>query len=273
MQESNGSSRQPGTGASSRLVEDEHAYREELGRCQALYRVPSMTLTGERSDLTLGSAADPAATPMHGGAIALPDGRVLVNDETHQRTLAIKLDHKGAPHIVQSVASKLGNEAPWTAVDPSFRYYAVTSNGGGTLGSPPAPGGFQTGTEFLNLIDLKTFKNTQSEIPMNNTGEDLTPFFGGRPLTLFAGVGGGEMRAYPVRHLLRRDATPTGTTAIGPNSHGGFSSPETGKIGITTGAPAHEGLAAADSMIRLGPACIRRRALRCGLRTRVNCVS
>lgn len=199
------------------------------------YRVPSMRLMGELSGVTLGSAADPAATPMHAGAIFLPDGRILVNDESRQRTLAIKLDGDGAPRIVQSVASTLGGEAPWSAVDPDFRYYAVSSNGGGTAGPPPAPGGSQTGTEILNLIDLKTFENIQLEISMNNTGEDLTPFFGGRPLTLFAGVGGGEMRAYPVSRLLEGDATPTSTATMGPNSHGGFSSPVTGKIGITTG--------------------------------------
>ena len=199
------------------------------------YRVPSMKLTGELTGVTLGAADDPAGNPMHGGVIVLPDGRIIVNDETHQRTLAIKLDAKGIPRIVQSVASTLGGEAPWAAVDPSFRYYAVSSNGGGALAPPPPPGGFQTGTEFLNLIDLKTFKNTSLEIPMRNKGEDLTPLFGGKPLSLFAGAGGGEMRVYPVDRLLRGDTTPISTTTMGPNSHGGFSSPVTGRIGITTG--------------------------------------
>ncbi|HET9255883.1 MAG TPA: hypothetical protein VFO16_11865 [Pseudonocardiaceae bacterium] len=196
------------------------------------YRVPDMTLTGTLSDIKLGSAgsapagADPAAnTPMHGGVIVLPDGRLIVNDESHQRTMAIKLDDDGAPSIVNSVSSRLGTEAPWTAVDPSFRYYAVASNGGGS--SP--------GTETLNLIDLKTFTDTQLEIPMKGTTEDLTPFFAGNPLTLFAGVGGNEMRAYNVATLLHGEVTPTGTVTMGPNSHGGFSSPATGTIGITTG--------------------------------------
>lgn len=200
------------------------------------YRVPGMKLTGTLSGVTLGSAGDPAATPMHGGAIVLPDGRILVNDETHQRTLAIELDSDGAPSISNSVASKLGDESPWNAVDPGFRYYAVASNGGGTEGPPPAPGGFQTGTEFLNLIDLRTFKNTQVEIPMNNIGEDLTPFFGADPLTLFVAVGGGEVRSFNVRSLLRGATSPTSTfKGVGPNMHGGFSSPVTGKIGLTTG--------------------------------------
>lgn len=155
----------------------------------------------------------------------LPDGRILVNDESQQRTLAIKLDAAGIPSIVNSVSSRLGTEAPWAAVDPLFRYYAVASNGGG-----PSPG-----TEILNLIDLKTFKNTQLEIPLKGTTEDLTPFFGGNPLTLFAGVGGNEMRAYNVAALLRGNVRPTGTFPMGPNSHGGFSSPLTRTIGITTG--------------------------------------
>jgi hypothetical protein len=196
------------------------------------YRVPSMTLTGTLTGVKLGSSgpappgADPAAnTPMHGGAIVLPDGRILVNDESHQRTLAIKLNSAGAPSIVNSVSSRLGTEAPWTAVDPLFRYYAVASNGGGS--SP--------GSEILNLIDLKTFTNTQLEIPLKGTTEDLTPFFGGNPLTLFAGVGGNEMHAYNVAALLKHNVTPTGTFTMGPNSHGGFSSPVTGTIGITTG--------------------------------------
>ncbi|MGH3773087.1 MAG: hypothetical protein ACRDRW_17125 [Pseudonocardiaceae bacterium] len=196
------------------------------------YRVPGMTLTGTLTGVKLGSngsappGADPAAnTPMQGGTIVLPDGRILVNDESQQRTMAIKLNAAGVPSIVNSVSSRLGTEAPWTAVDPLSRYYAVASNGGG----PSA------GVEILNLIDLKTFKNTQLEIPLKGTTEDLTPFFGGNPLTLFAGVGGNEMRAYNVAALLKGNVTPTGTFPMGPNSHGGFSSPVTGTIGITTG--------------------------------------
>lgn len=196
------------------------------------YRVPGMTLTGTLTGVKLGSSgsappgADPAAnTPLHGGTIVLPDGRILVNDESQQRTMAIKLNAAGVPSIVNSVSSRLGTEAPWTAVDPLFRYYAVASNGGG-----PSPD-----TEILNLIDLRTFTNTQLEIPLKGTTEDLTPFFGGNPLTLFAGVGGNEMRAYNVATLLRGNVTPTGTFPMGPNSHGGFSSPVTGTIGITTG--------------------------------------
>jgi hypothetical protein len=196
------------------------------------YRVPGMTLTGTLTGVKLGSSgsappgADPAAnTPMHGGAIVLPDGRILVNDESHQRTMAIKLDAAGVPSIVNSVSSRLGDEAPWTAVDPLFRYYAVASHGGG-----PSPS-----AEILNLIDLRTFTNTQLEIPLKGTTEDLTPFFGGNPLALFAGVGGNEMRAYNVAALLHGNVTPTGTFPMGPNSHGGFSSPVTGTIGITTG--------------------------------------
>lgn len=196
------------------------------------YRVPGMTLTGTLTGVKLGSSGssppgtDPAAnTPMHGGAIVLPDSRIIVNDESQQRTLAIKLDPAGVPSIVNSTSSRLGTEAPWTAVDSLFRYYAVASNGGGS--SP--------NTEILNLIDLTTFTNTQLEIPLKGTTEDLTPFFGGNPLTLFAGVGGNEMRAYNVDALLHGNTTPTGTFLMGPNSHGGFSSPMTGTIGITTG--------------------------------------
>ena len=182
------------------------------------YRVPAMTLTGKLTGVKLGSSTpglpagtDPAAnTPMHGGVIVLPDGRILVNDELHQKTLAIKLNAAGVPSIVNSVDSILGDESPWNAVDSGFRYYAVSSNGGGTLGPPPAPGGLQTGTEFLNLIDLKTFKNTKVEIALNNTGEDLTPFFGGTPLTLFEVVGGGEIKAFNVADLLAGGKTPTG---------------------------------------------------------------
>jgi len=217
------------TGANYLMVSDGAASKVHF------YRVPDMKLTGTLSGVTLASPDDPAGNPLHAGVIVLPDGRLIVNDEGQQRTLAIKLDGQGAPHIVQSVASTLGGEAPWSAVDPSFRYYAVSSNGGGTTGPAPAPGSFQTGTEFLNLIDLKTFKNTRLEIPMRNVGEDLTPLFGGKPLTLFAGVGGGEMRHYPVARLLAGNATPTGSSPMGPNSHGGFSSPKTNKVGITTG--------------------------------------
>jgi hypothetical protein len=104
----------------------------------SFYRVPGMTLTGTLTGVKLGSngssppGANPAAnTPMHGGAIVLPDSRILVNDESHQQTLAIKLNAAGVPSIVNSTSSRLGTEAPWTAVDSLFHYYAVASNGGG----------------------------------------------------------------------------------------------------------------------------------------------
>ncbi|MGH3872592.1 MAG: hypothetical protein ACRDSR_13975 [Pseudonocardiaceae bacterium] len=48
-------------------------------------------------------------------------------------------------------------------------------------------------------------------------------------------MGGNEMRAYNVNALLQGTVTPTGTFPMGPNSHGGFASPATGRIGITTG--------------------------------------
>ena len=194
------------------------------------YKLPGMTPTGQVTGVKLGArtgapaGADPAANnPAHAGVIVLPDGRIIVNDESAQKTLAIKLNAAGVPSVVNSVTSRLGDEAPWSSVDAGFRYYAVASNGAGP------------GLEVLNLIDLKTFKNTQVEIPMAGAAEDLTPFFGANPLTVFAGVGGGVVRAYNVAALLAGNSTPTGTFGVGPNSHGGFSSPSTGTIGITTG--------------------------------------
>lgn len=113
------------------------------------YRVPAHgdsapRLTGVLPGVDLGEA------PAHGGTIALPDGRILMNDETAGKTLAVRLDDRGRPRIADSVSSTLGKEAPWTAVSPDFRYYAVVSSGAGS-----------DTTEFVNLIDLKTFQNTR----------------------------------------------------------------------------------------------------------------
>lgn len=185
------------------------------------YSVPDLKLTGQLADVGLGTAA----TPSHGGTIVLPGGRILINDEVAQKTLAVRIDIQGKPKVVNSVDAKLGSEAPWTAVDPQFRYYAVPSNDGGPTST----------TEVVNLIDLKTFKNTQIEVE-NPTTEDVHPYLAGTPLTLFLALGGGKIQAFTVEDLLNGPPnTPTSEGTVGTPTHGHFISPKTKTLGITTG--------------------------------------
>ena len=91
----------------------------------------------------------------------------------------------------------------------------------------------------MNLIDLKTFRNTRFEVAMNNPSEDLHPYLGGKsqpgkPRTLFLATGG-KMEAFRVRDVL--DGLPTTSASsirIGEGNHGNFISPETNTLGITT---------------------------------------
>lgn len=107
-------------------------------------------------------------------------------------------------------------------------------------------------TEFVNLIDLKTFKNTRFEVTLNDPAEDLHPFLGGRPQggrprTLFLATGG-QVQAFRVADVLNGlPNTPTSTIGIGAGSHGQFISPATNTLGITT--------AAGLDVIACGPFC------------------
>lgn len=82
------------------------------------YSLPDLRHTGTLADVKLGS---------HVGALALADGRVITTDDKHGEVIALQVDAKGAPAIVQRAAAELGSGAAWACGDAQLRYLAVSS--------------------------------------------------------------------------------------------------------------------------------------------------
>jgi hypothetical protein len=83
-----------------------------------VYRVPDMVMTGELNNILLGA---------HMGTFALPDGRILLSDDAASEILAIRLDSRGVPAVVNRTAATLGGGAAWGSVDQS---HAFATHGG-----------------------------------------------------------------------------------------------------------------------------------------------
>lgn len=195
------------------------------------YRVPEMTLTGQLDNVDLGS--------VHGGIITLPElkfpsaeggvsallpgGRVIVDDVPNQQVLIVHLNIKGEITSVDRVPADLGDEVPWTAVDPTFRYYAAPSlHFDGNLNNT------------VNLIDLKTLQNTRIPVTMSQD-EDPHPFLVGNPanLTLFVSLGD-RIDGFKVRDVRNGNLAASSSFPVDPGlAHGNFVSPETKTLGLT----------------------------------------
>ena len=177
-----------------------------------VYRLPDMVMTGEVPNVHLGA---------HMGTLTLPDGRILLSDDTAKEILALRIDNFGVPTIVNRVAVTIGLRAVWASTDPQFQYLAVSS---------------QISDSTVNLIDLQTFENTEFPVEME-AEEETHPYLGGQPPSLFVGLGG-VMRSYNVDELIRDGgmAEPTSETPLDFRSHGLVNSPEARRLGITTQA-------------------------------------
>lgn len=177
-----------------------------------VYRVPEMRLTGELRNIRLGA---------HAGTLLLPDGRLVFGNDAASEIVAMKIDQKGRPRIVNRVDADLGDGSIWGGADPKFRYFALSSD---------VPG---TDQQFVNVVNLKTFENTSVRLTAN---EELHPYLAGDPLHLYVGVGA-EIQGYRLSDLLKgAPIAPDSTTAVGAGSHGPVNSPKTGTIAITTAA-------------------------------------
>ena len=109
--------------------------------------------------------------------------------------------------VVNRTKARLGQQAVWASADPQFRYFAVAS----ALAD--------SAEQVINLIDLQPFKNTPVLVEMQ-ADEEVHPYVGERPLTLFVGLGG-VMQSYKVANLIRQgSSTPTSETAIDLGAHG-----------------------------------------------------
>lgn len=198
---------------------------DPLERKVFFYSVPDLRLTGQLDDVGLGvpgTGANAAlGSPSHSGAVVLPGGRIIALDDVKQEIIEIRLNGVGRPHIANRVAASAPDNGAWSVVDPTLRYFAVSS-------------GKDESTGVVNLVDLTTFKNTVVEIPLA-LPEEVHPYLAGHPLKLFASVGG-KIQSFAVADLVSGRAEPHSEVAVGTGSHGPFISPKTSTLGVTISA-------------------------------------
>lgn len=198
---------------------------DPLERKVFFYSVPDLRLTGQLDDVGLGVPSTGAnaglGSPVHSGAVVLPGGRIIAVDDVKQEIIEIRLNGVGQPRIANRVAATVPDNGAWSAVDPLWRYYAVSS-------------GKDESTGVVNLVDLATFTNTVVEIPLD-LPEEVHPYLAGHPLKLFASVGG-KIQSFAVADLLAGTTVPLSEVVVGTGSHGSFISPQTSTLGVTTAA-------------------------------------
>lgn len=167
-----------------------------------VYRGSDLKRTGSLDDLALSG---------HAGTVQLPDGRLIGIDDEAGRVVAVKINSKGRPKIVDSVDIPGDWEgAAWAVADAGLRYFAVSG------GSEDAP--------TVSVVDLRTFALHQMAVtPAPDSSGNIPEtqvYLAGKPLQLVYTTGG-QFRTVPLRTLLT-GGTPevTSTAPVGPATHG-----------------------------------------------------
>lgn len=121
-----------------------------------VFRASTLQRTGSLADLKV---------DVHAGTVALPDGRLLLVDEKANID-QVRIDATGRPRLERSVAIPTGDRrwegAAWAAVDPSLRYFGVTS---GYSDSPD---------QTLTVLDTQTFRAFQLPVEVDEVDGGFT---------------------------------------------------------------------------------------------------
>lgn len=177
----------------------------------ALYSIPGFELAGQLEGITFG---------IHGGALQLPDGRLVFADVGNSEIVALGVDESGAPAIIQRTAAMLGGNISWASTDPGLTYLVA----GSLIGDHEE----QENTQYINVVDLATFDSVALEFAMNEP-EEITPWLTGDPLHLQVATGG-EIASYLLADLLDGRQEPLATVPVDLESHGGATDAERGRI-------------------------------------------
>ncbi len=166
------------------------------------------------ADLERTGSLDGVEVDVHAGTVPLPDGRVLLVDE-EANVHAVRISAAGRPRVERTVAIPHGdrrwNGAAWAAIDPSLRYYAVTS---AYEDSPD---------QTVTVVDTRTFRAYRLPVTVDEVDGDYTEVqvsFGGRP-TQIVTAAGGAFRTYPLADVLAgRTPEATSSAPLGRDNHG-----------------------------------------------------
>ncbi|HLL69239.1 MAG TPA: hypothetical protein VK453_26525 [Micromonosporaceae bacterium] len=166
------------------------------------------------SDLRRTGSLDDIDIDVHAGTVPLPDGRVILADE-HGTVHAVRISRAGRPRVERSAAIPTGGRewagAAWAAVDPSLRYYGITS---AYENSPD---------QTVTIVDLHTFAVRQLPVTVDKVGDDYTEVqvtFGGRP-TQIVTAAGGKFQTFPLADVLAsRVPAATSSAPLGAANHG-----------------------------------------------------
>jgi len=170
-----------------------------------VYRISDLRRTGSLEDIEVDT---------HAGTVPLPDGRVLLVDE-QANVHAVRISAAGRPTVERTVAIPTGGRewagAAWAAIDPSLRYYGVTS------------GYEDSGEQTVTVVDTRTFTAHSLPVqvqPVDGEFSEVQVTFGGRPSQVVVAAGG-LFQTFPLAEVLAgRTPAATSSAALGAGNHG-----------------------------------------------------
>lgn len=187
----------------------------------ALYVYPAngSELVGQLSGVSLST---------HPGTTTLPDGRIAFVDDTAAKVRFLKISAAGQPRIVKSVdipTTTTWQHAAWTAVDPTYRFMAISSSYEDAT------------TQTVTVVDLRDYSTHQISVPLrevNGEFQEVQVYLAGEPEQLVVTVGN-RFESYSLRSILRgAPARVTGTAPLRYLTHGPVVAPDGSTVYSTT---------------------------------------
>lgn len=149
------------------------------GGAPALAQAPAHLLVGDVAaarlyvyaaggDFPLLATLDDLAVGAHAGAVALPDGRVLIPDDRNKQLVVLRLG-AGEPRVERRVPMPipLPTRYAWAAADPEGRFFAATG-----LDSDES-------VKLLTLVDLGSYAAKQFRVDTGSPDAELNLAVGG----------------------------------------------------------------------------------------------
>lgn len=211
----------PTTGTASHTSADGRFLIVTDPAASAIYVYPATgdQLVGQLNGVSLSS---------HAGTVTLPDGRIAFVDDTAGKVRFLKISASGQPRIVSSVdlpSTTTWEHSAWTAVDPTYSYFAVSSSYEGAS------------DQTVTVVDLHDYSTHQISVPLrevNGDFQEVQVYLAGKPRQLVVTVGN-RFRSYSLRSILRDGpGRVTGSAPLRYLTHGPVVSPDGSRVYSTT---------------------------------------